>query len=131
MNIVEHIEAGHYGDTPVVKVPTRCGQVALIYSTRHPGPWCIVGVVGDGHGAQMWPASGRISGSSTSDEPFDLMPPSRRVKTPAAACIKDGVIVSVIWDVPHRVHTQEIVRQWRDGGETVAEFTIEYDAPWE
>jgi hypothetical protein len=83
LTIKDHVEAGHYPeDGAATLVPTRGGGTARIYTSMHPGDWPLVGVVGEGDGADMWRANGRITNSAAGrelDDERDLLPPSPRV----------------------------------------------------
>jgi hypothetical protein len=132
MNIRDHIEAGHYpkDEKGRALVPTQDGKTVVIYATDVPfdtGDGCIAGFRPT-HGLHRWHSDGNAASRSSG---WTLLPPPpRKVEVKVVARIVDGEIVSTIWDVPLRIHAQQIAKQWRDAGDTVAELTGSYEEPW-
>lgn len=92
MNIKDHIEAGHYEKVSdhVCVVPTRAGEKAFIYTTRHHPEWEIVGGIDGESEPFAWQANGRITRGDKHEDPRDLMPPPPRKS--AMDLFKAGVV---------------------------------------
>jgi hypothetical protein len=132
MNILDHINAGHYprDEKGRALVPTRRGETATIYATDHPGRYPLAGRIND---MCMQPATWTAEGDNKGwgCQPHDLLPPApRKVEVKAWGVFHGSTMQGAFGSEQlARNMARDWMANWKQKA-TVVELTGSYEEDW-